>query len=85
MRAFDVAAKEVRKLSNRVENSIDKVRTHIEGVRTEIVRISSGMLRVQEHALESQKQIHVTMEGFNEISQSAENLDEQAQSFRSII
>ncbi|WNS78191.1 methyl-accepting chemotaxis protein [Domibacillus sp. DTU_2020_1001157_1_SI_ALB_TIR_016] len=84
-RTFDVVAKEVRKLSNRVENSIDEVRAHIEGVRTEIVRISSGTLRVQEHALESQKQIHVTMEGFNEISQSAESLDEQAQSFRSII
>jgi len=84
-RAFDVVAKEVRKLSTRVEESIGEVRTHIDGISTEIDRICSGTLRVQKHAIQSQKQIHVTMDAFNDISQSAGSLDEQAQSFREII
>lgn len=84
-RTFDVVAKEVRKLSIRVEQSIGEVRTHIDGISTEIDRISSGTLRVQKHAIQSQKQIHVTMDAFNGISQSASNLDEQAQSFYEII
>ncbi|WP_050184238.1 methyl-accepting chemotaxis protein [Domibacillus robiginosus] len=84
-RAFDVVAKEVRKLSNRVENSIGDVRTHVDGIGVEIDRISSGTLRVQKYAVQSQEQIHATLGTFKGVAESAAKLDEQAQMLHNII
>ncbi|OCA84983.1 methyl-accepting chemotaxis protein [Pseudobacillus wudalianchiensis] len=84
-RGFDVVAKEVRKLSVSVENSIIEVRDNIEGITREIAKITNGITREQENVEHSQQQVHVTVEDFMNISSSAEKLDAQAKEFSKII
>nr|WP_285860454.1 MULTISPECIES: methyl-accepting chemotaxis protein [Paenibacillus] len=78
-RGFDVVAKEVRKLSGEVSESIIKVQGTIGGITKEISEISEGINRAESSIVESQKQIRVTMEDFNSIVAFAQKLDEQAQ------
>ncbi|GAA0399474.1 methyl-accepting chemotaxis protein [Paenibacillus motobuensis] len=78
-RGFDVVAKEVRKLSGEVSESIIKVQGIIGGITEEISEISEGINRAGSSIVESQKQIRVTMEDFNSIVAFAQKLDEQAQ------
>lgn len=78
-RGFDVVAKEVRKLSGEVSESIIKIQGTIVGITREITEISEGINRAESSIVESQKQIRVTMKDFNSIVASAQKLDEQAQ------
>ncbi|WP_332645894.1 methyl-accepting chemotaxis protein [Lysinibacillus sp. 54212] len=84
-RGFDVVAKEVRKLSTRVENSILEVKENIEGIVREIDYVTESITRVSENVKTTDQQIHVALEDFFEIASSAEELDDRAQKFTSII
>ncbi|MRN55745.1 methyl-accepting chemotaxis protein [Paenibacillus monticola] len=77
-RGFDVVAKEVRKLSSMVENTIIEVRDSVEAITIEVAKISSGTNRVQENVENSQEQIQVAMNDFTTIASSAQDLDNQA-------
>ncbi|HEY4390885.1 MAG TPA: methyl-accepting chemotaxis protein [Paenibacillus sp.] len=77
-RGFDVVAKEVRKLSGEVSESIIKVQSTISGITKEISEISDGIRRAESSIVEGQKQIRVTMDDFNSIVAFAQKLDEQA-------
>lgn len=84
-RGFDVVAKEVRKLSLRVEESIVEVRQGVEAIANEIVTISNGTSRAQEIATQCQEQIQVAMNEFKIIAQSAEALENKSQNVSNII
>ncbi|WP_379161104.1 methyl-accepting chemotaxis protein [Paenibacillus sp. sgz5001063] len=84
-RGFDVVAKEVRKLSAMVQNSISKVRDSVEGITEEIGKMSSGMDQVQDSVEESQRQIEIALQEFTGISTSAQELDTQAREVLNII
>lgn len=77
-RGFDVVATEVRKLSDEVSESIAIIQGTISGITKEISEISDGVGRVQYSVMESQQQIRVAMEDFNNIASFAQRLDEQA-------
>lgn len=77
-RGFEVVAAEVRKLSNEVTESIAQIQGAIGGVTKEISEISGGVSRVQSSVIESQQQIRVAMEDFNNIASFAQKLDEQS-------
>ncbi len=84
-RGFDVVAKEVRKLSLRVEESIVEVREGVGAIVKEIDVISKGTGRAQEIAKRCQEQIQVAMKEFDTIATSAEALDNQSQEVSKII
>jgi len=79
-RGFEVVAKEVRKLSDEVSESIIKVQGSITGITKEIAEISEGIGRIQSSVEEGQQKLRVTMEDFNSIAAFAQKLDEQARS-----
>ncbi|AIQ70528.1 methyl-accepting chemotaxis protein [Paenibacillus graminis] len=84
-RGFDVVAKEVRKLSAMVQDSIAEVRESVKGITEEIGRMSTGMDQVQDTVEEGQRQIEVALQEFTGISTSAQELDNQAREVLSII
>ncbi|MGM0847067.1 MAG: methyl-accepting chemotaxis protein [Bacillota bacterium] len=84
-RGFDVVAKEVRKLSEKVELSITEVKENIDGIVKEVGKVSDSIERISESVDESQKQIDIAMQDFDAISISAGGLDKKAQEFTSII
>ncbi|KWX85347.1 chemotaxis protein [Paenibacillus riograndensis] len=84
-RGFDVVAKEVRKLSAMVQDSISEVRESVKGITEEIGRMSTGMEQVQGTVEESQRQIEVALREFTEIAASAQQLDNQAREVLDII
>ncbi|AIQ54265.1 methyl-accepting chemotaxis protein [Paenibacillus sp. FSL R7-0331] len=84
-RGFDVVAKEVRKLSGLVQDSIGEVRESVKAITDEISRMSDGLEHVQESVKESQKQIEVALQEFTAIAASASELDTQAREVMNII
>ncbi len=84
-RGFDVVAKEVRKLSAMVQDSIAEVRESVKGITEEIGRMSTGMDQVQDTVEEGQRQIEVALQEFTGISTSAQELDNRAREVLSII
>ncbi|MBW4080177.1 methyl-accepting chemotaxis protein [Paenibacillus sp. S150] len=84
-RGFDVVAKEVRKLSAMVQDSISEVRDSVKAITEEIGRMSTGMDQVQGSVEESQRQIEVALQEFTGISTSARALDNQARDVLHII
>ncbi|NMO95753.1 methyl-accepting chemotaxis protein [Paenibacillus lemnae] len=84
-RGFDVVAKEVRKLSVRVEQSIGEVRNNINGMTKEVLRISTGTSQVKEDIQESQTKIKVMFDDFSSLSSSSKLLEDHAQRFHEII
>ena len=80
-RGFDVVAKEVRKLSVRVEQSISEVKNNIEGIVHEIEHVTDGIGRVSKNVEKTNEQITVTTEDFVEIASTAEILDERSNQF----
>ncbi|AJD89676.1 hypothetical protein JMA_03590 [Jeotgalibacillus malaysiensis] len=77
-RGFDVVAKEVRKLSERVEKSISEVKSTVDSITKEVDKITTGTGSVMKRVNESQKKIQITVEDFEVIKSSAEQLDDQA-------
>lgn len=84
-RGFDVVAKEVRKLSVMVEQSITEVRNNVESIVDDIGRVSVGIEHISKNVEKMYQQINVTAEDFIEISASAQALDERAKQFKEII
>ncbi len=84
-RGFDVVAKEVRKLSVRVEQSISEVKDHIEGIEREINQVTASITKIAEKVEKTNEQITITTKDFNEIASAAEALDEQSKQFIEII
>ncbi|MBO2943751.1 PAS domain-containing protein [Paenibacillus sp. F411] len=84
-RGFDVVAKEVRKLSVKVEQSIGEVRSNINGITKEVIKISTGASQVQFDVQESQHMIKAAVEDFNGLSVSSQQLEDHAQRFQHII
>ena len=84
-RGFDVVAKEVRKLSVRVEQSISEVKNNIEGIVHEIEQVTEGIGRVSKNVEKTNEQINVTTEDFSEIASTAETLDDRSNQFIKII
>lgn len=84
-RGFNVVAQEVRKLSEKVDQSIGEVKGSVEAITNEITNITDGMSQVKENADKSQHQIHIAMEDFRNIAESAEKLDEKSSKFTDIV
>lgn len=84
-RGFDVVAKEVRKLSVRVEQSISEVKDHVEGIECEINQVTDSITKIAEKVEKTNEQITITTKDFNEIASAAEALDEQSKQFIEII
>lgn len=84
-RGFNVVAKEIQKLADRVEDSIHEVKSHIEGISKEINRINSVTLRSKEGISNSQKLVEQAMEEFSGIGTAALQLDSQAKTFKDLL
>lgn len=84
-RGFDVVAKEVRKLSVRVEQSISEVKDNVEGIVNEIGQVTESITRVSEKVDKTNAQINVTTQDFVEIASAAEKLDDRSKRFIEII
>ncbi|WP_339249287.1 methyl-accepting chemotaxis protein [Sporosarcina sp. FSL W8-0480] len=84
-RGFDVVAKEVRKLSARVEKSIVEVREGVEAITAEIQNISKGTTLAEENVDRCQQRIEVAMEDFLKIASSASELDKQSKIVSSVV
>ncbi|WP_113927776.1 methyl-accepting chemotaxis protein [Bacillus sp. P14.5] len=84
-RGFDVVAKEVRKLSKKVDLSITEVKENIDGIVKEVGKVTGSIERISESVDESQKQIDIAMQEFDAISSAAGGLDKKAQEFTTII
>jgi methyl-accepting chemotaxis protein len=84
-RGFDIVAKEVRKLSAMVENSINEIRDSVNGITKEITNISGGTQKVEGYVERSQQQIEVSLNDFTTIAASAHLLDTKAQHVTKIV
>ncbi|WP_419957587.1 methyl-accepting chemotaxis protein [Psychrobacillus psychrotolerans] len=84
-RGFEVVAKEVRKLSVQVEQSISEVKENIEGIVREIEQVTENITRVSDNVEKTHQQIHLAIQDFAEISSSAEALDDRAHKFQDLI
>lgn len=84
-RGFDIVAKEVKKLSLMVENSIAEIRDSVQGITKEISNISQGTKDIQNHIDQSQRQIEVAMNDFSVVLTSAQELDSKARQVTTIV
>ncbi|MCH7323172.1 methyl-accepting chemotaxis protein [Solibacillus sp. MA9] len=84
-RGFDVVAKEVRKLSDKVHQSISEVKNNIHLITKEINSVTESIGRVHQSIQTGQVQVNHTIEDFNVISTSAEQLEKRAHDFTEII
>ncbi|WP_100012263.1 methyl-accepting chemotaxis protein [Lentibacillus sediminis] len=84
-RGFDVVAKEIRKLSTKVEESIGEVRTKTENITKEISNITKGAKQIQEDVKEGVQQIQTASNGYQDVVVAAESLGEEADKLTEII
>ncbi|SDZ35668.1 PAS domain S-box-containing protein [Evansella caseinilytica] len=84
-RGFNVVANEVRKLSASVEDAIIEIRNNVENITNEIEKIASGTARARGNVTAIQEQVKTASQEFADISNSAEQLDNQARDFVSKI
>lgn len=84
-RGFDIVAKEVRKLSAMVENSINEIRDSVTGITKEITNITNGTNKVEEYLQQSHERIEIALNDFKMIAAAAHLLDDKAQHVTRIV
>ena len=84
-RGFDIVAKEVKKLSGIVENSINEIRDSVKGITKEIGNISGGTQQVEEYVGQSKERIQIALNDFTSIAAAAQLLDAKAQQVTKIV
>ncbi|MCP3033076.1 methyl-accepting chemotaxis protein [Halobacillus sp. A1] len=84
-RGFEVVAKEVRKLSNQVEASIQEVNHSIENITSEITKISTGTVNIQKDVKDGVQKIQTASSGYHDVLTSAEALKKEADTLSEII
>src|SRR5699024_8017862 len=84
-RSFNVVAKEVRKLSERVDESIIQVRDIADKIMNEINTIDTGTKDVQEQMNEAYEKVYATVEDFRNFNTSSEELADQAHDFMKLL
>lgn len=84
-RGFDVIAKEVRKLSTGVQDSVTVIRSDIESMMKEITKLAQGITEIQGYIQASQSQIEVAMNEFSIIASAAQQLDAKAEEVTRIV
>ncbi|ARD48931.1 chemotaxis protein [Sporosarcina sp. P37] len=84
-RGFDVVAKEVRKLSGNVQDSIVEVRKGIDTITADIGVISHGTSLAQQNIVQCQNEIEIAMNDFRSIASSAADLESQSQEVGRIV
>ncbi|ODP28233.1 Biofilm dispersion protein BdlA [Paenibacillus nuruki] len=84
-RGFNVVAREVRKLSSMVQDSIIEVKKSVDSMSLEVQKISNGTDDVRQSVQQGQEQVNTAMKAFTDIASSAQVLDIQAQKVAKII
>lgn len=84
-RGFDVVAKEVRKLSKQIEESIIEVRGNVQAISSEVNKIDGGTTAASTYAEQIQRQVDVTLKDFEGLFSSAILLDEKAKAFKEVV
>lgn len=84
-RGFDIVAKEVRKLSEKVDGSIKEIKDSIESISSEIDTITTGTEQAQASVKDSQQQIQEALRDFSNILEAAHTLENQAKDFTNIL
>ncbi|WP_458464655.1 methyl-accepting chemotaxis protein [Paenibacillus sp.] len=84
-RGFDIVAKEVKKLSTMVENSINEIRDSVTGITKEIANITGGTQKVEAYVEQSQERIEIALNDFKAIAESAQLLDAKAEHVTRIV
>lgn len=84
-RGFDIVAKEVRKLSAMVENSINEIRDSVTGITKEITNITDGTKKVEDYVQQSHERIEIALNDFKTIAAAAHLLDDKAQHVTRIV
>ncbi|QKS69709.1 PAS domain-containing methyl-accepting chemotaxis protein [Paenalkalicoccus suaedae] len=84
-RGFTIVANEVRKLSARVEEAIGEVKQTVDAITREVDTINTGTHTVMDNVTESQEQIKTTVEDFERIGSSAQQLNEKSKQFVELI
>ncbi|WP_027956464.1 methyl-accepting chemotaxis protein [Halobacillus kuroshimensis] len=84
-RGFDVVAKEVRKLSNKVEHSIGEVRENVDKITEEITRINQGTEMIQKELVEALHNLEGASRGYQQVVEAGEAVNKEAQSLKELI
>ena len=84
-RGFEVVAKEVRKLSRHVDESIIDVQASTEAITEGILEMGSGMKTTMDNIVDSQLRMQQAMEDFADLLTAAGALDTQSQALGEIV
>ncbi|MER2124000.1 MAG: methyl-accepting chemotaxis protein [Exiguobacterium indicum] len=80
-RGFDVVATEVRNLSNKVSHSIGEIKNNIEGIVERIEDVSHSIEHISSKVKDSTGQLEHTVSEFDQLADSAKQLERQAKQF----
>ncbi|AYC30738.1 PAS domain S-box protein [Paenisporosarcina cavernae] len=80
-RGFDVVAKEVRNLSNKVAQSIGEVKENIDTIIHKIDHVSESVTSISSKVDVGTTQLQKTVSNFDDIASASNSLDEQAHVF----
>lgn len=84
-RGFDVVATEVRNLSNKVSLSINEVKTNIDGIVKRIHDVSTSIENISQNVQTSASQLADTVHEFENVAESALQLEDQAKEFVQVL
>ncbi|GAF63281.1 hypothetical protein BTS2_0172 [Bacillus sp. TS-2] len=82
---FNVVAKEVGKLSKSINESLEEIKLAINSINEETLNVGKGYKELQHDIHQGQQQMKDTSSAFISISQSANQLDKQAERVKEIV